>query len=85
MQNFTEIVPGEPLRRGVKCKRGSKIAMSRSGPSCPDEYLVVLGSLRKTTCKLLFYFFSANTNKQFIRGIVSYTSMCMRVTAVVKV
>ena len=22
-KNFTEIVPGEPLRRGVKCKRGS--------------------------------------------------------------
>ena len=25
VQNFTEIVPGEPLRRGVKRKRGSKI------------------------------------------------------------
>jgi len=24
-KNFTEIVPGEPLRRGVKPKRGSKI------------------------------------------------------------
>ena len=24
-ENFTEIVPGEPLRRGVKHKRGSKI------------------------------------------------------------
>jgi len=25
VQNFAEIVPGEPLRRGVKRKRGSEI------------------------------------------------------------
>ena len=25
IENFTELVPGEPLRRGVKPKRGSKI------------------------------------------------------------
>ena len=43
-QNFTEIIP-QPLRRGVRRKRDSKIelsAMSRSGISYPDQFLVIL-------------------------------------------
>jgi len=32
IENFTEIVQGEPLRRGVKHKRGSKIHYSDFGP-----------------------------------------------------
>ena len=40
LQNFTEIVPGEPLRRAVKRKRGSKMSHSDSGISSPDEFLV---------------------------------------------
>ena len=51
-QNFTEIVPGEPIRRGVKCKRYIKtegwwtyrrlylILTSRSGISSTEEFLV---------------------------------------------
>ena len=41
VQNFMEIVPGEPPPvGGVKRKRGSK--MSRSGISSPDEFFVYL-------------------------------------------
>ena len=40
VQNFTDIVPGEPLRRGIKHKKGIAIPMSRSGISSPGEFLV---------------------------------------------
>ena len=40
VQNFTEIVSGEPSIGGVKRKRASKIVMSRLGISSHDEFLV---------------------------------------------
>jgi len=42
MQNFTEIIPGEPLHWALNTRGVANRVMSRSGISSPDECLVLL-------------------------------------------